>query len=656
MVSLSPFVIPPPASVHALIVGIEHYPRLTAGGDALGAVEGAIQVASWLTKDLGVPGEQIHFWMAARDAAREHQRHQVRELGINDPKDFGLSSFRTSLQESNGELGSEYERGNRGSLLVIYWCGHGITMTAATHVPAPGLVLPDSSPENVYVLNLPALQSHLRRGRWGIRFPHQLWIVDTCRQPLTATAKPREEALWQAGELQPVRWLAMHGCKETQYADTDTSGPLFTRELLSQLKGISRDQGEIDLAGVISETSNRVEELSRHSQRPVVMVDSDREDQRHLFLSGVDELSRLIARHVPESQKYLQWLANKVLGPQLQLPQRPGGVKELLNALSEKPDNSGIPRVMEFAWVLAGRHRVRDLRRWLEMRLSSNQIATLQELWRPEEGLLANRLSIILRCDRKLNGNPEFEIHGEWRNAGTEEDRWDLPMEGFKSGLKGCHSPEDAVRKLYDAVTESLHPQPTEIDIECFLTTEDLKRPEAIEDPIALHATVLLRSLDRLKNEKAFKHWRTYAGSIIGQFGTQEHRVQWIEVLDDSIEVRKLESRLVLARNSDTPDRWGWLGFDAATLAGHTPLEYALKAGWPTVLWFRKACPRDDAKALQRFVEKSLAKTALNDLSENIKAMRASAETQNRSAVRSLAVLFDDPNRLPPWIRKLNQP
>ncbi|MGR4882747.1 caspase family protein [Streptomyces sp. LARHCF249] len=155
-----------PTRVHAVVVGIEHYPRVDAGWDLVGACADAVRFARWL-RQRGVPAANITLLLAAAPGSHS---------GLNEAADaIGLEP--TYVRSRDRIMDHFTPRGAvpEGDVLFVYWGGHGVL----DHGNRRLLLCPDASDADRRCIELTNLQEHLT-GRDVTRFPQHVFLVDSC--------------------------------------------------------------------------------------------------------------------------------------------------------------------------------------------------------------------------------------------------------------------------------------------------------------------------------------------------------------------------------------------------------------------------------------------------------------------------------------------
>ncbi|WP_327414691.1 caspase family protein [Streptomyces sp. NBC_01233] len=154
-----------PARVHAVVVGIEHYPR-AAGWDLVGACADAVRFARWL-RHRGVPAANIMLLLAAAPSSHTALNEAADDI---DLKPTYVRS-RDRIMDCFTPQGPVPE----GDVLFVYWGGHGVL----DHGDRRLLLCPDASDADRRCIELTNLQEYLT-GQNVARFPQHVFLVDAC--------------------------------------------------------------------------------------------------------------------------------------------------------------------------------------------------------------------------------------------------------------------------------------------------------------------------------------------------------------------------------------------------------------------------------------------------------------------------------------------
>lgn len=155
-----------PTRVHAVVVGIEHYPRADSGWDLVGACGDAVRFARWL-RQRGVPTANIRLLLAAAPDSYAALNRAAGDVGLEPT----YVSSRDRIMDHFVPRGTVPE----GDVLYVYWGGHGVL----DHGNRRLLLCPDASDADQRCIELTNLQEYLT-GSDVARFAQQVFLVDAC--------------------------------------------------------------------------------------------------------------------------------------------------------------------------------------------------------------------------------------------------------------------------------------------------------------------------------------------------------------------------------------------------------------------------------------------------------------------------------------------
>ncbi|WP_164720924.1 caspase family protein [Streptomyces sp. W1SF4] len=155
-----------PTRVHAVVVGIEHYPRADSGWDLVGACGDAVRFARWL-RQRGVPTANITLLLAAAPDSYAALNRAAGDIGLEPT----YVSSRDRIMDHFMPRGTAPE----GDVLYVYWGGHGVL----DHGNRRLLLCPDASDADQRCIELTNLQEYLT-GADVARFAQQVFLVDAC--------------------------------------------------------------------------------------------------------------------------------------------------------------------------------------------------------------------------------------------------------------------------------------------------------------------------------------------------------------------------------------------------------------------------------------------------------------------------------------------
>ncbi|MFJ5774495.1 hypothetical protein [Streptomyces sp. NPDC093094] len=220
-----------PRRVFALVVGVESY-QVGPGWSLPGPARDAVRFADWLTGDAGVPQANVHLLLSPLEQGR------VRP------------SLPATSENVHRALFEELPQRD-GDLLWIYWAGHGYLDARLQQL----LPCTDATPMYTRHLNLQsALQWWRSSNVTAGRFRRVVAVCDTCRIE-TRRAKGLRFGTFEpeAGEVVPERrQFVLYAARPGEAArnEAEREAGQFTDTLLRHLEGKSVDDGVRGLAGI----------------------------------------------------------------------------------------------------------------------------------------------------------------------------------------------------------------------------------------------------------------------------------------------------------------------------------------------------------------------------------------------------------------------
>ncbi|MFD5538804.1 hypothetical protein ACFWIJ_13435 [Streptomyces sp. NPDC127079] len=219
-----------PARVHAVIVGIEQYPRHPRW-NLPGAVDDALRFHKWL-REGGVPAENIQLLLAPEEDNRRRLESLVATGGLTwQPtwrRDRVMDAFTTGLD------------GRSGDLLYVFWGSHAVL----GHGDRRLLLCPDATPNDKRCIDTANLLEYLRRDDLE-GFGQQVYLFDVCATFLEHLHQPTGPAL---AEFPTVRrrhlgQFALCAAAPGQVAENDAAlrGGVFSRAVLEWLETNAAD-------------------------------------------------------------------------------------------------------------------------------------------------------------------------------------------------------------------------------------------------------------------------------------------------------------------------------------------------------------------------------------------------------------------------------
>ena len=176
-----------PGNVYALVVGIEQYqagPEYNLNGPA----RDALNFAHWLLTH-GVQPANIQLFLSPLDQNREVLT-AAEEQGLTPQaatRDLISRSITTYF----------FDQGGREKGLYVFWAGHGFITKLKTTTRR--LLFADTDTQNKWNLEFDALLQAFQTAQHGKVFPHQIFLVDACANPMFRDFYPTLQAA-AAGE------------------------------------------------------------------------------------------------------------------------------------------------------------------------------------------------------------------------------------------------------------------------------------------------------------------------------------------------------------------------------------------------------------------------------------------------------------------------
>ncbi|WP_433043545.1 caspase family protein [Dactylosporangium sp. CS-033363] len=263
-----------PSDIQAVVVGLEMYP--SAGWQLPGVSAEAIRFARWL-RNGGVPAQNIHLLLAPAQARYVEATLLARQLGIEPlavtSSDQLREFFKTDLAIA------------RGSLLYVYWGGHG----AVTNDERRILFGPDATDGDLRAFDLGELRRYLTRSEVG-RYAQQVFFIDSCAGYLQDYGPDKSVLIAFPPHIpQTVEQFVLHAAaigQESAHDPVTASGP-FSDTLLGWLERDAPDL-RVDLRGLTDYVRNAFAEMTEVDgglQRPVSLYlrEADQEVSEPFF-------------------------------------------------------------------------------------------------------------------------------------------------------------------------------------------------------------------------------------------------------------------------------------------------------------------------------------------------------------------------------------
>jgi len=629
--------LPAPEHARALLVCIEQYAGLGAHNHAAGAMVGALSFAQWLVQRCKVPAEGIELWMAPHGDKNIQKARQHVGLREDQVRHFRWEDFERAVEEPAGTFGTK--RG--GSFLIVYFCGHGL-------VEGPSgeqhLVLPHATKKQLRCLPTAHWQELFRAHGWE-RYRHQLWILDACRDDWDQTRMP-PPAGWAIRQRPgiAVRQCTMFACMQGQEATIKADGPTFTRELLATLSATpTAPWPEFEQALV--QTATRMQGEGPDAQSPVIVaIDWNGNRMCGPGLEGTPLRDMLFDIHwaFDEFVPYIR----RALGAAGCSEPVPPDLDAALRLLDDLARVGRIPPVVDFALRVARAVTSEEIEAWVRDHLAAHHWEELKK--RVSATRACARLHLWYREDRR---RPCMEADLEILDAGAGVPAW----QQAKPKPVTPDTVSAVVGQWLVKVRAHAGGLPMDVTIDLYLPralltaaaydTATVRLDDSNELLLGDDHAVLLRCTDRYKAPTMRDRWQRHAPRILDRLGQgTANPVHWAAPDEDADE---LKGAFIGCEDPGAPV---WLGFDPG-LSAYKHLDAALGAGLPAVVWPRVPLG-DGAGALQSQL-RELLKTPLDALPAQLAKWRM---RNWKSTGRTLALLLDDPWRLPPRWKELSQP
>jgi vWA-MoxR associated protein C-terminal domain/vWA-MoxR associated protein middle region 0/Effector-associated domain 2 len=290
-----------------------------------------------------------------------------------------------------------------------------------------------------------------------------------------------------------------------------------------------------------------------------------------------------------------------------------------------------------------------ELRKWIRRWSEALESAELlqEATWRPVEINMSGDVHLVIQFDPDPTDRDRFVVT-HWRHWGARG--WHAPRRGDTP--VGRTDLESEVDRLISDLEVDLGNTPEALDGQIFLAfivpwemlnvpVEYWRKASMSQDavPLAVDHPVVLSSLDRMRAARhrlAWKQrWRTLARQPEG------NRAYWSRPSGSEYFTRlaaelNADNRIVSLVLSEPPaDRKSTAWREVAM---------AFRAGIPAIMWDREDCTAESFRAAITTVH---AEGAVAELPRRIAALRREALRSGGHAGLTLAVLWDDPDRLP---------
>ncbi|ACU72771.1 hypothetical protein Caci_3883 [Catenulispora acidiphila DSM 44928] len=660
-----------PEDVHAIVVGIEHYPGLGRRWRLPGAVEDAHRMAAWLIGQ-GVPFDNISL-LTSPDPERVAAAMPAGEQGAEDVAVPPVPARPADRATVAAVIRNELPR-RVGRLLVFFWAGHGIVDDRDR------LCLPfsDTTSNDPSCLILEDTLAWLRSEVFPAgRFERQVIIVDACR--LSATDRrlrladmeypphPARRACYQS---------VLYACRvgEAAQNQADRLSGQLSEVLMAQLADASLDSLNAAVHTTVTAVQNRFAELRAAGeawQTPVRMHYAGWQDSNiwHETAAGatarrdgLDEkawrdLERQLAGVTPEPwcEQAFRWsFGTGETAEQAPYAMPDGDLSAWARDLDEYEGRTdGLPQVVAFVHALAAgfraqedpaaRHRAGALSAWVA------KVCNRHSLPKPPEPpvFTSENTTLMVRLDQDPQHEDQVFLDIWLRAAG-----WQClePAEGEGHRKRVTL---DKARDILDEHLTGLGGTSTagasrpfglrrvEFAVEAFLLEEGfdqwsmsagLRRPWKL----GRRFEVVVRCPEARRNLNLAYLWGCRWDWFVANSGTCAEATVWLSQVDvDDLE--RLDALI---------DKWSagqhpvCVAVDAVSPGHADGWGAALDAGMPVIVW-RRPDRADDDRAPASLRE-LLPIDDVSQLPATVKQLRTDSTVDPR--LRSTVVLlWDDP-------------
>jgi hypothetical protein len=664
-----------PEDVHAVLVGIEHYPGLGRRWRLPGAVEDVRRMASWLIGQ-GVPKDNILLFTSP-DPERVTVARRSAAPGWEDPDVSPVVARTADRATIGGAVRNELPR-RAGGVLLFFWAGHGIVDDRAR------LCLPcsDTTVNDPTCLVLEDTVAWLRSDALtACGFDRQVIVVDACRVPAV------DHRLRLADTPYPVRTTrpscdqsVLYACRIGEAARnlSDRLSGQLTEVLMAELGGAGLDSLVATVRTTVDAVQNRFAELRAAGdawQTPVRMhyagwQDSitwtetvggatDRRD-------AIDEpawrdLADLLVGVAPASwcEQAFRWSFGTGETAEQAPYAMPGGdLFAWARDLDEYEGRSdGLPQVVVFVHALAAgyraqedpaaRHRARALTFWV------GKVCRRHSLPRPHEPpAFSSKDATLMVC---LDQDPQHEDQvfldiwlraAGWQRlepAQGEPHRKRVTLDKARDILDthltdlgsvdgaGTHKPQ-RLRRVEFAVGEFL----LEEGFDQWPMRAGLRRPWRL----GRRLEVVVRCPDARRSSNLAYLWGCRWDWLVANSGSGFQATVWLSQQD----VEDLENLDALIDKWSAEQHPVCVAVDAVSPGHADGWRAALDAGMPVIVWQRPCSTDDDADPPSPHLRELLPIDDVSELPAAVKRLRTDerVDPQVRSAV---VLLWDDPGQ-----------
>ncbi|WP_460065441.1 VMAP-C domain-containing protein [Streptomyces sp. YKOK-I1] len=253
-----------PARVHAVVVGIERYPR-HSGWDLPGAVDDALRFHRWLRKG-GVPEANVQLLLAPGEDSRVRLDALAGELTWRQTwtRDQLMDAFTEGLDRRTGDL------------LYVFWGSHGVLGQGDRRL----LLCPDASPKDKRCLDTANLMEYLQRDDLT-GFGQQVLLFDSCATFLEHHNQSTGPAVagFPTVRRRRVEQFAVCAAAPGQVAENDPAlrSGVFSKAMLDWLETHATAGPSPDLAALVAHVRAETPETQTPVSIEVRALDGSRE-------------------------------------------------------------------------------------------------------------------------------------------------------------------------------------------------------------------------------------------------------------------------------------------------------------------------------------------------------------------------------------------
>lgn len=270
-----------PKDIHAVVVGLEHYPRAPRNWSLRGAGENALRFARWLRQG-GVPGQNVKLLMSPLEESQASLGAAAADAGLE---------WRTAASANDiRDVFVQELKGTAGRLLYVYWGGHGVLGEDSRL-----LFHPDASEEDKVCLSVEDLRKFLTHAA-SHGYTQQVLFFDACAtfvEDHRTESAPVVVPFPNLGRETAEQFL-LHASRDGQAAEHDPAAGsgVFSRVVLEWLEQHAPDLHP-DLSALHDDVRQYFEKrcaAGGPEQTPVTC--------RYLALDGAQDSTRTYAAQV----------------------------------------------------------------------------------------------------------------------------------------------------------------------------------------------------------------------------------------------------------------------------------------------------------------------------------------------------------------------